>query len=129
MTRSLDLSRTFVHLTNRGDAEAVELTPSFWRESSSSALYDRVVGAFRFGSSEDLHSSIQEMHPEADEMLFVASGAIEVALQEGGCERTVSLAAGQAAIVPRGVWHRLIMREPGMLLFINCRTGMQSRDA
>lgn len=129
MAHSLDLSRTFVHLTNRGDAEPVELTPSFWRESSSSARYDRLVGVFEFNSSEDLHSSMKEMHPEADEILFVVSGAIDVVLQETECERTIPLAGGQAIIVPRGVWHRLVMREPGKLLFINSRTGMQSRDA
>jgi mannose-6-phosphate isomerase-like protein (cupin superfamily) len=125
----LDLSQTFVHLTNRGDAEPVELTPSFWRESSSRPLYDRLVGAFDFDSSEDLHSSMQEMHPEADELLFVVSGAIDVVLQEAEAERTIPLEAGQAAIVPRGVWHRLVMRQPGKLLFINSRTGMRSRGA
>jgi mannose-6-phosphate isomerase-like protein (cupin superfamily) len=129
MTRSIDLTRTFVHLTNRGDAEPVELTPSFWRESSSSARYDRLVGAFAFNSSKDLHSSMQEMHPEADELLFVVSGAIDVVLQENESERTIPLDVGQAAIVRRGVWHRLVMRQPGKLLFINSRTGMQSRDA
>lgn len=129
MTRSIDLSCTFVHLTNRGDAEPVELTPAFWRESSSSARYDRLVGAFAFNSSKDLHSSMQEMHPEADELLFVVSGAIDVVLQETESERTIPLEVGQAAIVRRGVWHRLVMRQPGKLLFINSRTGMQSRDA
>ena len=129
MTQPIDLARTFVHLSSQGDAEHVELTPSFWRESSSSALYDRLVGAFEFHSPEDLHSSTQEMHPEADELLFLVSGAIDVVLQEGDAERTVALGAGQAAIVPRGIWHRLVMREPGKLLFINSRTGMESRKA
>ena len=32
-------------------------------------------------------------------------------------------------VVPRGVWHRLVMRRPGRLLFINSRSGMQSRTA
>ena len=129
MTDTIDLSRTFVHLAEQGDAQPIELTPRFWRESSASPLYDRVVGAFQFDCAEDLHSSMQEMHPEADELLFLVSGAVDVILQEGGAERTVALGAGQAAIVPRGVWHRLVMREPGKLLFINSRTGMESRHA
>ena len=128
MAHSFDLSRTFVHLANSGHAEPVRITPSFWRESSSSALYDRLVGAFDFNSSQDLHSSMQEMHPEADELLFLVSGAIDVLLEEAHSERTISLVAGQAAIVPRGVWHRLVLRRPGKLLFVNSRTGMQSRD-
>lgn len=129
MSQKIDLSRTFVHLADRGDAKPVELTPSFWRESSASRLYDRLVGAFEFERSEDLHSSMQEMHPEADEQLFLVSGAIDVILEEASGERSLSLETGEAAIVPRGVWHRLVMREPGKLLFINSRTGMQSRNA
>lgn len=129
VTDSIDLSQTFVHLSNQGDAQRIELTPSFWRDSPASALYDRVVGAFQFDSAEDLHSSMQEMHPESDELLFLVSGALDVILQEDDGERTVTLGAGQAAIVPRGVWHRLVMRAPGKLLFINSRTGMKSRDA
>jgi mannose-6-phosphate isomerase-like protein (cupin superfamily) len=130
MREKVDLSRTFVHLRDGGDAEAVELTPAFWREcSSGQRTYDRLVGVFEFRSSEDLHSSMQEMHPEADELLFLISGAVDVLLQESDTERTVSLAAGQAAIVPRGVWHRLVMRQAGRLLVINSRTGMESREA
>jgi mannose-6-phosphate isomerase-like protein (cupin superfamily) len=70
---------------------------------------------------------MQEVHPHADEVLLVVSGALDVVLEEGGAERTVPLEAGQAAIVPRGTWHRLLMRRPGRLVFINNRKAMQSR--
>ena len=127
MPEALDLSTTFVHLSNGGDVEPVTLTPSFWRDSTARGLYDRLVGALEFRSSEDLHSSIQEVHPESDELIFLVSGAIDVVLEESGAERAVTIEAGQAAIVPRGMWHRLVMRQPGKLLFINSRTGMESR--
>lgn len=127
MARAFDLSTTFVHLRDGGDAETLRPTPAFW--SGSEGTHDRVVGIIDFDSPKDLHSSMQEMHPEADELLFLVSGAIDVALQVGDAERTVALEAGCAAIVPRGVWHRLVMRQPGRLLFINSRTGMQSRNA
>jgi mannose-6-phosphate isomerase-like protein (cupin superfamily) len=127
--QTLDLSKTFVHLSNRGSAETVEPTPSFWRESTTAGLYDRLVGAFDFESSQDLHSSTQEMHPEADELLLLLSGAIDVVLREEGAERCVPLEAGQAAIVPRGVWHHLVVRKPGRLLFVNSRSGMETRRA
>ena len=129
MAGTYDLSTTFVHLGRGGAAESVEVTPSFWRESSAAGRYDRLVGVFDFRSSDDLHSSTQEMHPEADEVLFLVSGAIDVVLEEGDEERISALEAGHAAIVPRGVWHRLVMRRPGRLLVINSRTGMQSRSA
>lgn len=123
------LNDTFVHLAANGDAAPVAVTPSFWRTSSQSKRFDRLVGSFEFASSEDLHSSTQEMHPEADELLVLLSGAIDVVVERDGAEQTVALEAGQAAIVPRGEWHRLVMREPGKLLFVNSRTGMSSRRA
>lgn len=125
MTSPIDLATTFVHLKNGGDAEPVKLTPGFWR--SGKHTYDRLVGVFAFQSADDLHSSMQEMHPEADELLFLVSGAIDLIVEEPEGERSVSMRAGEAAIVQRGLWHRLVMREPGKLLFINSRTGIQSR--
>ena len=102
------------------------MTGSFW-SGSDSAQYDRVVGAFDFRSARHLHASTQEMHPEADEVLLLISGAIDVVLEEADGERTIALEAGHAAIVPRGVWHRLVVRSPGRLLFINNRKGIRSR--
>jgi mannose-6-phosphate isomerase-like protein (cupin superfamily) len=130
MMDQFKLSNTFVHLRDGGDAERVELTPAFWsRSSSGKKKHDRIVGVFEFKSASDLHSSMQEMHPEADEVIYLVSGAIDLILDEPDGERSVSLQAGEAAIVPRGVWHRLVMREPGKLLFVNSRTGMQGRKA
>jgi mannose-6-phosphate isomerase-like protein (cupin superfamily) len=130
MTHGSDLSRVFVHLRDGGDAEAVKITRSFWTSSAvARGKYDRIVGAFAFASDEDLHASMQEVHPSADEVLFLVSGALDVLVDDPGGERRISLEAGQFVIVPRGVWHRLVMRQPGKLIFINSRTGMLSRDA
>jgi mannose-6-phosphate isomerase-like protein (cupin superfamily) len=112
MAQPLDLSSTFVRLSNGGETELIELTPSFWR-GTSGKRYDRVVGIFEFRSSRDLHSTIQEVHPEADELLYVVSGAVDAIIEEGGAERTVALDAGQATIVPRDVWHRLNHAQAG----------------
>ncbi len=125
MPHTIDLSKTFIHLSDRGDAEAVKVTPMFWRVSGK--RYDRLAGVFDFNSAKDLHSSMQEMHRDADEVLFLVSGAIDVLSEEGSTEQTVALESGEAVIVPRGVWHRLVMRRPGRLLFINSRKGMQGR--
>ena len=128
MAERFDLAKTFVHLENGGDARAVKIGPTFWRDSSSGKrLYDRLVGVFAFRSADDLHPSMQEMHPEAGEVLFLLSGAIDVVLDESGGRRTIALHAGEAVIVPRGIWHHLVMRQAGQLLFINSRTGIQNR--
>ena len=128
MAQSFDLATTFVHLDPEGGAEPLRVSRSFFA-SPRSGEYARLVGAFDFASDADLHSSMQEIHPQADELLLVVSGALDVVLEGDDAERTVPLEAGQAAIVPRGVWHRLVMRRPGRLVFINNRRDMQSRRA
>jgi len=59
-----------------------------------------------------------EMHPDGDELLYLVSGAISVRLELPDGDRTVDLAAGDALVVPQGVWHRLTLREPGRLIHI-----------
>lgn len=127
MAGTIDLTRAFLHLDGAGDVETIEVTPSFWSGGEDAQRYERVVGAVDFRSAEDLHSSMQEMHPELDEVLLLIAGAIDVVLEEAGAQRSIALEPGQAAIVPRGVWHRLVMRQPGRLVFINNRRAIQSR--
>jgi len=59
-----------------------------------------------------------EMHPDGDEVLTLLSGQCDIVLDEDGAERTISLTPGQGALVPRGVWHRMIIHVPGELLFL-----------
>jgi mannose-6-phosphate isomerase-like protein (cupin superfamily) len=59
-----------------------------------------------------------EMHPDGDELLYLISGRMSAVLEEDGGERVVELRPGEALIVPRGVWHRLYLREPSQLLHV-----------
>ena len=70
-----------------------------------------------------------EMHPDGDELLYLVSGRIDVILEDGGTQATVgtehvqTLRAGEAIIVPRGVWHRVDVREPSRLVHITPGPG------
>jgi mannose-6-phosphate isomerase-like protein (cupin superfamily) len=70
-----------------------------------------------------------EMHPDGDELLYVASGHIDVILEEGGeehrvgTERIVAVHAGEAILVPKGTWHRVDVREPTRLVHITPGPG------
>jgi mannose-6-phosphate isomerase-like protein (cupin superfamily) len=64
-----------------------------------------------------------EMHPDGDEFLFVVSGSMQLILDDGdqddvGAETVVELAAGEACVVPRGAWHRVIALEPSHLVHV-----------
>ena len=48
-------------------------------------------------------------------------------LEELHGERVVELRAGEACIVPQGVWHRLLVHESGDLLFLTPGEGTAHR--
>jgi mannose-6-phosphate isomerase-like protein (cupin superfamily) len=59
-----------------------------------------------------------EVHPDGDELLYLISGAMSLRLEYPDGDIEVELHAGQAVVVPQGVWHKLSVREPGQLLHI-----------
>ena len=70
-----------------------------------------------------------EVHPDGDELLYVIDGAMSVRLELPEGERHVDLAAGDALVIPRGVWHKVTMREPGRLLHVTPGPHGDSRRA
>lgn len=71
----------------------------------------------------DVHYPAWEMHPEGDELLILLSGALAVELRLGGEVRTVALVPQLALFVPAGIWHRLVVDEPSVLIAITPRHG------
>jgi mannose-6-phosphate isomerase-like protein (cupin superfamily) len=55
-----------------------------------------------------------EMHPDGDELIIVLEGTVVVEYDGRG---GVSVGAGQAHIVPRGVWHRVLPQGNCRLLY------------
>ena len=58
-----------------------------------------------------------EVHPDGDEILYVASGRVRVTL-ESAKDAPVELGPGEACVVPRGEWHRVSIVEPALLINI-----------
>jgi mannose-6-phosphate isomerase-like protein (cupin superfamily) len=59
-----------------------------------------------------------EMHPDGDELLYLVSGAVTVTLELSSGNTQVDLGAGDAIVVPRGVWHQITTPEPSQLIHI-----------
>ena len=59
-----------------------------------------------------------EMHPDGDELLYLISGAVTLSLELADGVLLTDLGAGDAVVVPKGVWHQITMREPGRLIHI-----------
>jgi mannose-6-phosphate isomerase-like protein (cupin superfamily) len=70
-----------------------------------------------------------EMHPDGDEVLFVFSGRFHVSLElDAEPEpRKVELRAGDALVVPRGVWHLVEVQEAGRLVHVTPGPGGDHR--
>jgi quercetin dioxygenase-like cupin family protein len=68
-----------------------------------------------------------ERHPAGEEILTLLSGELELVLDLPDGERRAVLTAGQTFVVPRGIWHRAIVRQPGELLFITAGAGTEHR--
>lgn len=66
-----------------------------------------------------------EMHPGGDECLYLLSGAADLIVKNLPRRWVTKLSAGSACVVPRGRWHRLIVRDAGVLLFITPALGTQ----
>lgn len=59
-----------------------------------------------------------ERHPAGDEVLTLLSGQCDIILDENGVETIVALTPGKSALIPQGVWHRMVINTPGELLFM-----------
>jgi mannose-6-phosphate isomerase-like protein (cupin superfamily) len=69
-----------------------------------------------------------ELHPDGDEFLYAVSGTMHVVFDDGdehaiGSETTVVLNTGDACIVPRGVWHRVVGVAPAFLVHVTPGPG------
>jgi mannose-6-phosphate isomerase-like protein (cupin superfamily) len=121
-----DAFTTLVHLRKTGQAVPVAWTPDVLRGLAPGAG-DHVIGAKHGAVPGDFHADEWEMHPGGDDVLYLLTGALDVVLDEPAGERTFDLRGGQACLVPRGVWHRLVLRRPSDLLFVTPAHGTRHR--
>ncbi|MGZ8734718.1 MAG: cupin domain-containing protein, partial [Acidimicrobiia bacterium] len=59
-----------------------------------------------------------EIHPDGDELLLVITGACSAVLDTADGDETVGLRAGDGFIVPQDTWHRVVIHEPSLLVFV-----------
>ena len=64
-----------------------------------------------------------ERHPAGDEILTLLSGEMIIVLETDGGEQRATIKPGETFIVPRGVWHRGIVKAPGRLMFVTPGAG------
>jgi hypothetical protein len=119
----LDLKENCIYMPRDGTMLSHAKTAEFFRTSGRRPEFrnGRTLALHCVSSPEDVHYPVWEMHPEGDELLILASGSLSVDLREGKTERTVPLSTRAAFIVRAGIWHRLIVHEPSVLIAVTQR--------
>jgi mannose-6-phosphate isomerase-like protein (cupin superfamily) len=67
-----------------------------------------------------------ERHPDGDELLYLISGDVSVFLEEEP-QRTVHVRPAECFVIPKGIWHRVIVHQPSRLIYITPGPGNESR--
>jgi mannose-6-phosphate isomerase-like protein (cupin superfamily) len=88
-------------MTQPVDLHAVlETFSAPWSPRIVAHLNDYDIRLARFAGEHVWH-----VHENTDEFFLVLDGTVHIGLREDG-ERTVTLGANSAFVVPRGVWHK-----------------------
>ncbi len=115
MTRALDIRHFVFHLDGAGPVSATAAEPAFWEARERVELASgQLLSVFEYRHTWDY----RERHPVGDELALVLNGDVDLLLDAGEGERAVRVAEGHGAIIPAGVWHRVAIREPAVLLFV-----------
>ncbi len=120
-----ELGGTFVQLRDDGGTTQVEAGNDFWARLPGRP--ELAEGRLVWSAAQVRDSATWEMHPQGDKMLYLLSGAIDLVLLIGEAERTLTLRPNNACIVPKGVWHRIVVQKPANILAITPSRGTQQR--
>lgn len=125
MNQSFSLDATYIHLRPDETALTMEGGDAFWAtvEDRRELDHGRLMGI----SNQSADWPHWERHPVGEEVLTLLSGEMEVVLDTPNGEERAVLTPGQTFVVPRGAWHRGIVKKPGQLLFVTPGAGTEHR--
>ncbi|MDH1178184.1 cupin domain-containing protein [Achromobacter mucicolens] len=125
---AIDLTSHYVYLDTAGAAATVTGGDAFWSQSPEDLeQYGRgwLVSEYEFAADWPQW----EMHPGADEIVRLMSGAAELHLEWPTGIQIVKMLAGDAYVIPKGAWHTVKVIEPCRMLHITMGAGTQHRLA
>ena len=91
MSTARNILSTYLHFGDKGEAETIDVSDSFWAALSSGAMPEldqgRLMSAFSFSEPW----ATWERHPEGDELVMLLAGAVTLVLEVQGEEKPVAL--------------------------------------
>ena len=122
----IDPSQVYVLLAADGSAAELPGGEAFWSQPGSEL--DRIGQGWLVSEFEcDADWPNWEMHPNADEFVYLLSGEVVLKLQYGAGITRIPLKDRAAVVVPRGVWHSASVSAPSRMLFVTLGAGTQHR--
>ncbi|HZB90228.1 MAG TPA: hypothetical protein VE397_02230 [Stellaceae bacterium] len=121
----VDLGARYAQLLDGGSLVPVEAGTDFWARFAAQPALGQGWLVWTLAQARDWAN--WEMYPQGDALFYLLSGAVDFVLQEGDVERNHSLRPSNACLVPRGIWHRVIVQKPATLLCITRSVGRQLR--
>lgn len=125
---SLDPQQTYVLLGLDGTASQLPGGEKFWQRSESELIESGtgwLVSEYLF----EKDWPTWEMHPDADEFVYLLSGAATLYLEHADGVRQVALSGSGAVVIPRGIWHTAKLAVPSRMLHVTLGAGTQTRQA
>ena len=119
---------TYVHLAVDGTAQKTPGGAEFWLlPPDEMRKFGQGWLISEFICTQDWPN--WEMHPNADEFVYLLSGSAEVLLDEPAGLRKLVLHGSGAVVVPRGIWHTAKVTEPCRMLHVTRGDGTELRPA
>jgi len=121
-----NLSSHYLLLDASGACTAVEGGNAFWSQPEEELeRFGRgwLVSEYSFETDWPQW----EMHPQADEVVRLIEGTAELRLEWPTGEQAVRMQAGDAYVIPKGIWHTLKVAGPCRMLHITMGAGTQHR--
>src|SRR5882672_5131715 len=125
MTPAFTLDSTYIHLRPDESTLAMEGGAKFWQGIAERHDLDqrRLMGS----TDQKADWDDWERPPAGDAILTLLSGELVIVLETDGGEQRATIMPGETFIVPKGVWHRGIVRAPGRLMFITPGAGTEHK--
>jgi len=131
---TFDPARTYAFLEDEGGAVVLPGGAEFWSALAAGPPFPPDVGRVVSGSgwlaalyALDVDGAAWERHPNGAELLLMVTGEMDLVLEGPGGEVTVRMPAGRAFVVPRGAWHRQVVRVPGTYVGVTFGKGSEHR--
>ncbi|MBC3906531.1 MULTISPECIES: cupin domain-containing protein [Undibacterium] len=122
----IESQKTYVALAADGMATVLAGGPAFW------SLPESEIDAFgkhwlisEFSCDADWPN--WEMHPHADEFVYLLSGLADFHIELDDVVQNIQVKAGEAVLVPKGRWHTAKVFAPCRMLFMTRGEGTQHK--